>query len=431
MAMAETNRIEYKRELNDRFERAVVSFLNYAGGGEIQIGVDDDGTIVGVGDADAVQLKIVDRIRNNIRPTTLGLFDIVLKNIDGKDIIKVIVSCGQQRPYYIRKFGMSDLGCFVRVGSSTQPMTEQMIEEFLAKRQRTSLQTMLSPRQNLTFKQLLIYYEEKQYEPNEHFIENLDLKNSAGEYNYAAYLLADENGVSIKFAVYGGTDKVDLVETREYGNRCIITATQRILDRLDSENRTFAKITAKNRIEKEMVDTIALREAVINAIVHNDYTMGVPLFEIYSDKLVVTSCGGLVDGLTEEDFFKCRSMPRNRELMRVFRDMELVEQIGSGMSRILKTYDRSIFDLSSGFTVVTFPFAEAFNMPNGKINGKIKSLKDEIVDILKANPLATIPDLVESTGKSQRTISRDLKELQEAGRLIREGARKTGRWIVA
>jgi predicted HTH transcriptional regulator len=76
--MAETNRIEYKRELNDRFERAVVSFLNYAGGGEIQIGVDDDGTIVGVEDADAVQLKIVDRIRNNIRPTTLGLFVIVL-----------------------------------------------------------------------------------------------------------------------------------------------------------------------------------------------------------------------------------------------------------------------------------------------------------------------------------------------------------------
>jgi DeoR/GlpR family transcriptional regulator of sugar metabolism len=70
-------------------------------------------------------------------------------------------------------------------------------------------------------------------------------------------------------------------------------------------------------------------------------------------------------------------------------------------------------------------------MPNGKINGKIKSLKDEIVDILKSNPLATITDLVEFTGKSQRTISRDLKELQYAGKLIREGARKTGKWVVA
>ena len=157
--MQESNRIEYKRELSDRFERAVVSFLNYTGGGEILIGVDDNGVAVGVNDADTVQLKIVDRIRNNVRPQTLGLFDVVLTEIDGKDVIRVIVSCGQQRPYYIRKMGMSEQGCFVRVGSSSQPMSEQMMEELLAKRQQITLQTMASPRQNLTFKQLCIYYE--------------------------------------------------------------------------------------------------------------------------------------------------------------------------------------------------------------------------------------------------------------------------------
>ena len=428
--MHETNRIELKRELNDRFERAVVSFLNYAGGGEILIGIDDDETIIGISDADIVQLQIVDRIRNNIRPQTLGLFDVVLTKIDGKNIIRVIVSCGQQRPYYIRKMGMSEQGCFIRVGSSSQPMSEQMIEELLAKRQQITLQSMNAPRQNLTFKQLCIYYEEKNLEPTEQFIESLDLRQSNGEYNYAAYLLADDNGVSIKVAVYAGTDKVDLLETREYGNRCLITATQRILDRLDSENRTFAKITAKNRLEKERVNSIALKEAVINAIVHNDYTKGVPLVEIYTDRIVVTSCGGLVADLSEEDFFKCRSMPRNRELMRVFRDMELVEQIGSGMSRILKVYDRSIFELSPSFTIVTFPFEEAFIPQNGMINGKIFGKINSVLDILKYNPKATIPDLMEATGKGQRTISRELKEYQEAGLLRREGSRKTGHWVV-
>jgi predicted HTH transcriptional regulator len=289
---------------------------------------------------------------------------------------------------------------------------------------------MLSPRQNLTFKQLCIYYEEKNLEPTEQFIENLDLRQSSGEYNYAAYLLADENGVSIKVAAYAGTDKVELLETREYGNRCLITATQRILDRLDSENRTFAKITAKNRIEKERVNSIALKEAVINAIVHNDYTKGVPLVEIFTDRIVVTSCGGLVTDLSEEDFFKCRSMPRSRELMRVFRDMELVEQIGSGMSRILKAYDRSIFELSPSFTVVTFPFEEAFIAQNGMINGMINGKINSVLEILKNNPTATIPDLIEVTGKSQRTISRELREYQDAGLLRREGSRKTGRWVV-
>jgi predicted HTH transcriptional regulator len=325
---------------------------------------------------------------------------------------------------------MSEQGCFIRVGSSAQPMSEQMIEELIAKRQQITLQSMIAPRQNLTFKQLCIYYEEKNLEPTEQFIENLDLRQSSNEYNYAAYLLADENGVSVKVAVYAGADKVDLLETREYGNRCLLTATQRILDRLDSENRTFAKITAKNRLEKERVNSIALREVVINAIVHNDYTKGFPLVEIFMDRIVVTSCGGLVTDLSEEDFFKCRSMPRNRELMRVFRDMELVEQIGSGMSRILKAYDRSIFELTPSFTIVTFPFAEGFINQNDKIYGKISGKINPTLEILKDNPTATIPDLIEATGKSQRTISRELREYQDAGLLRREGSRKTGRWVV-
>jgi predicted HTH transcriptional regulator len=424
--MLENNRTEYKRELNDRFERSVVSFLNYSGGGEIVLGVDNIGKVTGISNTDATQLKIVDRVRNNIKPQTLGLFDVVLDKIDNKDIIRVIVSCGQQRPYYVRKFGMTEQGCFIRIGSSSQPMSEQMIEDLLCKRQRITLQTMTSPRQNLTFRQLRIYYEEKNFEPTEQFVESLDLRLSSGEFNYAAYLLADQNGVSIKVAVYAGMDKVDLLETREYGYCCLITAAHRILDRLDSENRTFAKITSKTRLEKERVNTIALREAVINAIVHNDYTKGVPLVEFFSDRVVVTSCGGLVEGLSEGDFFKCRSMPRNRELMRVFRDMELVEQIGSGLSRILKVYDRSVFEFTQSFTVVTFPFEKAFNISTGEINGEIKTL----LDVLKNYPEATIPKLVELTGKSKNTIFRELKRYQISGCLRREGSRKNGRWIV-
>jgi predicted HTH transcriptional regulator len=123
-------------------------------------------------------------------------------------------------------------------------------------------------------------------------------------------------------------------------------------------------------------------------------------------------------------------MPRNRELMRVFRDMELVEQIGSGMSRILKYYDRSIFELTPSFTVVTFPFEKAFIMSDDKIIGKINEKIKTTLDVIKDNPTATIPILAELTGKSQSTISRELKEYQSAGLLRREGARKNGRWVV-
>ena len=130
----------------------------------------------------------------------------------------------------------------------------------------------------------------------------------------------------------------------EFGYSSIIKATNSILDKLDVENKTFVRITGEaERLQKQMIDKTALREALINAIVHNDYTSEVPpVIEIYSDRLAITSYGGLVQGLNKEEFFAGRSMPRNRELMRVFRDLRFVEQLGSGIHRILKVYDKSI-----------------------------------------------------------------------------------------
>jgi predicted HTH transcriptional regulator len=123
-------------------------------------------------------------------------------------------------------------------------------------------------------------------------------------------------------------------------------------------------------------------------------------------------------------------MPRNRELMRVFRDIDLVEQIGSGMSRILKVYDRSIFELTPSFTIVTFPFAEDFITPNGKINDNADGRIRSIPELLKSDPTATIPKMAEQMGESQRTISRKLQEYKRQGLIWREGARKNGRWVV-
>ena len=117
-----------------------------------------------------------------------------------------------------------------------------------------------------------------------------------------AYLLADNNGASVKVAKYSGTDKIDLIENEEYGYRCIITAVYRVLDKLAVENKTFAKITARNRLQRKLINEVALKEAFINAVVHNDYSLSWPVVEFYSDRVTITSTGGLVEGLSEEDF---------------------------------------------------------------------------------------------------------------------------------
>ena len=117
------------------------------------------------------------------------------------------------------------------------------------------------------------------------------------------------------------------------------------------------KFTPKKRIEKPLVNTVALREAYINAVCYNRWDLGFgPTVEIFDDRLTITSYGGLPEGLTKEDFFNCCSAPRNKAIMRIFKDVDLVEQLGSGMKRILKVYDTSIFDIRDNFLIVTFPF---------------------------------------------------------------------------
>ena len=125
------------------------------------------------------------------------------------------------------------------------------------------------------------------------------------------------------------------------------------------ENKTLARITPKEREEKRLWNSVALREAVINAIVHNDYTSEIPpKFEFFDDRIEITSFGSLPQGMTEKEFFEGYSVPRNKELMRVFRDLDLVEHLGSGIPRILRSYGKECFKFTENFLRMTFPALE-------------------------------------------------------------------------
>ena len=159
-AMPESQTIEYKRELSASFESEAIAFLNSKTGGHIYVGINDDGSIYGVKNSDLVQRQVADRILNNIRPATIGLFDIIPEERENRAIVHVIVSSGPEKPYYLKKFGMTPDGCFLRVGSSKRAMTDKMIMEQFSSRAKLSLGKIPSPRQDLTFAQLKIYYEE-------------------------------------------------------------------------------------------------------------------------------------------------------------------------------------------------------------------------------------------------------------------------------
>jgi ATP-dependent DNA helicase RecG len=484
--MTETNRIEYKQELTDDLEKETIAFLNYHEGGVMYIGINKKGEVVGVEDVDSDMLKIKDRLKNNIQPSCMGLFDVIYEAIKDQDIIKITIASGSEKPYYIKKQGMSERGCFIRIGTAAEPMPVKMIEALFAKRTRNSIGKIKSNKQDLKFEQLKIYYDETGTKLNSKFASNLELQTEEGKYNYAAYLMADINSTSIKVAKYKGTTRTNLTESNEYGYCSIVKATKNVLDKIDLENKTITKITSKERANTRLWDAIALREAIINAIVHNDFTKEVPpKFELFDDRIEITSAGGLPEGLSKDEFFEGFSVPRNKEIMRIYKDLNLVEHLGSGVPRILENYAKDCFTFSENFLRMTFPSAapasnlvadvnigtiEKFTEVKkqfGLISDRLRFGKEKNTAFLQDNygiiteeirkkygrsteevrekygrnamnimllfliePTIITKDIATILGISSSTIEKAIAKLKEENIIQREGATKVGYWKI-
>ena len=436
IGLTEDKRTEFKIKLTDNIEKEVIAFLN-TDGGNIFIGVDDKGNIKGLtGNLDLLQRTIKDRIKDNIMPSSLGLFDVILNEKNGKKYIQIIVAKGNERPYYLRGMGMTPDSCFIRIGSSVESMSQEDILNLFSKRTRNSLKNIKSPKQNLEFKTLKIYYQEKGFEINDNFLRKLEFYNDNNEFNYLAYLLADNNNISVQFAKYKGNDVSNLIENEDFGFCSLVKITDNILNKIMLENRTYTKIEYKTRKEIKLYDYNAVKELVTNALVHNDWCNGYsPKFELFDNKLVISSNGGIQEGVSQDEFLEGFSNPRNPELMRVFRDLRFVEQLGTGIQRVLKSYDKSIFNFFPNHIRVSIPFNEnQFKQETSKLKYEscifLNQLQKSIVKLIMDKPNITQEELARLLDVNKRTIIRNFKVLIDNKYIERIGANKNGYWKI-
>lgn len=179
--------------------------------------------------------------------------------------------------------------------------------------------------------------------------------------------------------------------------------------------------------------TIAVREAIVNALVHNKWQLeNPPKFEIFNDHISITSTGGLPNNITEEEFLNGYSFPRNPELMRVFKDLDLVEQLGTGIIRILKVYDKSVYEFSDNFIRVNFKFSDAKNLSNGNNNLQIKlnQTSQSILDLIKDNKYIAQNQMMKKLKLSRTSITNNIDILKQNDIIKRIGSNKTGYWEI-
>lgn len=438
MFFQETERTELKRELNESVIKEIVAFLS-SFDGTIYIGVNDDGTPCGVKDLDETQKKIADIITTQILPNPQSLIELGTKYVDGKNIIEIKIKKGNAL-YYIKKYGRSAAGCFVRIGTSCRSMTEEEIERRYAatiKSEKESIVDIENHNQQLSFSMMKNFYVAKGFHINENtFAKNYNLVNRDGKYNLLAGLLADENDISLKVVRFAGETKSELVEKSEYGYICLLMAIDKVIARLDVLNITKSVLDGSaTRKDKRLLDARCLREAFLNAVAHNDWKSKVsPAVYVFSNRIEIISTGGLPEGLSLQEFYEGCSKPRCPELMRVLRDLEYVEQSGFGINKITEVYGKDVFKITDNFITVVLPFDKnVMNSIATTIETTTETTTEtveKLLNILAAEPNIKAKDLCGRLGISIDGVRYHLNKLKKEGKIERVGSNKSGYWKI-
>ena len=447
MIFAETEKIELKQKFNDILPKEIVAFLN-TDGGTIYIGVNDDGTVCGVENLDESLKKIADILENQVLPDPRSFVELGTKFIEQKHVIEIKVRKGEDL-YYIRKYGRSTQGCFIRIGSTCRPMTEEQINKVHNKYldSKAKITEIASSIEAPTFQYLKLLLTERGFTVNENtFTRNFHLLTKDGQYNKMAELLADKNETSIKVVRFNGKSKADGIALRnEYGEKCLIVAMKQAFDYCaDVINSTHISFTNGVRNNQKLFDTAAFREAWFNACLHNNWADGTPpAVYVYTDRLEIISTGGLPPNLSREDFFKGVSKPVNEELAKLFIRLDLMEQTGYGVPLVTEKYGEKAFEFLDFFLRVTIPFAYELknddtqgDTQTDSINQAVDPITDPITDPIKllkfieADPNLSYKEYAEKLGVSPATIKRRINDLKVAGRIVYIGAKKNGHWKI-
>lgn len=335
--MLEGKNIEFKRQYTDDIKYAVLAFANTAGG-TLYIGINDDGSVEGVEDPDAVMLQVMNMIRDAIRPDITVAVDCSTELMEKKHVVVLTIQRGVARPYYLANKGIRPAGVYVRQGASSVPASETAILQMIKESSGDVYEEARSLNQNLTFKEAETYFAKKHLQFGDAQKRTLQLISADGTYSNLGMLLSDQCISVIKLAVFEGSKKTVFHDRKELSGS-LFKQLEDAYAYINQFNYTRSEFPGLERVDTRDYPPEAVREALLNAVIHREYGIGGPtLISIFDDRIEFVTIGGLVKGLSLADIKLGVSMLRNKNLANVFYRLHLIEAYGTGLLKIDECY---------------------------------------------------------------------------------------------
>ena len=433
MNFLESMNVELKEILTSELKKEVVAFVNTCDG-TIYIGVNDRGEVIGVKNSDDVIERAGASIRNAIKPDVSMYVTLNVEQIENKNIVAIRVQRGVSRPYYIAEKGLKPSGVYIRQGNSSVPASEDYIRQMIKETDGDSFEKLRSLNQELTFDYADMIFKSADISFGDIQKKTLGIIGEDNLYTNLGLLLSDQCVHTLKIAIFEGKEKGIFKDRKEFKGSLLKQITE-AFEYIDLLNKTQATFEGLIRKDERDYPVEAIREALLNAVVHREYSFGAStLINIYEDRVEFLSLGGIVSGLSLEAVMLGVSQSRNEKLADVFYRLHLIEAYGTGIQKILLNYKnynlKPVFKAETGAFQVILPNIHYQSKIEEKIEKQPLVLADEykkIINFLEYEK-KTRKEIQEYIGLSQSKVITMLRELLSLGLIVKIGNGKNTKY---
>jgi ATP-dependent DNA helicase RecG len=447
--LQESSSVEFKREIpkNDQIIKTVIGFCNQ-NGGKLIIGVDNDGTICGVAEEEINRvLEYLDKsIYEAIIPPIIA--QVYAQRIGGKTVLIIEVSSGANKPYYVKSEGL-EKGTYIRLGRSTMHANADTIEELKWRSRGLSYDMMAVYHATLKDLDLDKFNEfialrksERKGKKNINdllLLYHLIIHEHAHTYpTVAGILLFGKNPqhfFSEAFIIcshFSGIEGRNAIASRD----CTGTLLEQFQDAYDfvlSRLNISFTIKGARRSEQREIPEVALREMLINALVHRNYHINASIkIAIYENRIEIFSPGSFPGLLDVHNLKMGITSIRNKAITKIFREAGYMEKLGTGFITLFESYEK--YGLPTPEVIEGANYIKCI-LP--RPSARVPILKDQeqdesqsIVNLFTVTTQLSIKEIAENLHMSRATIGRRLAELVKKGILGRRGQGKATRYVL-